>query len=480
MIETLQNVLLAGVETVPHLDQYFGYWAMLEEHFRAGVEKARSIDLHVHLATRGGDVALAAAIDEEPRMIDGVAVIPLSGTMMKTASSMTRSTSTVLVRRQIRYAASSSDVRGILLLCDSPGGTVSGTQDLAADVAAAAGKKKVVALIQDLGASACYWVASQATELFAANETTLVGSIGTYGVVHDLSAMAAKEGIKVHVVKAGAHKGMGVPGSEITAEQLADYQRVINSLNEQFVQGVAAGRRLPLAKVHELADGRVHVGSQAKSLQLVDDVLSLDEVFARFDSQSLHRSRSNSQMSTTQPTQAGASKPAELITATVVNSFEQAASLEELMENLFPAAAIENLSDADNRFLMQQLNKRATVDSALKALVAHQRQQLAAAKQSNAEADKEIKQLRQQGGAGLGVDALGDGTSASKKTPGGDAVAQVEEKVTALVTGGMTPEKARQKVFADNPELRVEYVAAYNEAHGRRKQGGAYRESFAD
>ena len=63
-------------------------------------------------------------------------------------------------------------------------------------------------------------VASQAG-FVAANESALVGSIGTYGVIYDLSKRAENEGITVHIVRAGAFKGAGVPGAPVTDEQLA-------------------------------------------------------------------------------------------------------------------------------------------------------------------------------------------------------------------------------------------------------------------
>lgn len=476
-LDALENVAIGSIERVPYLEQYFGWWAMHEDHFRAGVEQARTIDLHVHLASRGADVAIAAKQMQAAVVVNGVAIIPVSGTMMKQESSMTRSTSTVLVRRQIRQAMRDDEVRGVLLLCDSPGGTVSGTQDLAADVAAAAKQKPVIALIEDLGASACYWVASQAREIFAANETTMIGSIGTYGVIHDLSGLAAKEGVKVHVVRAGAHKGTGVPGTEVTADQLADYQRVINSLNEQFLQGVATGRRLQLDRVRELADGRVHVGSEAVRLKLADGVASLDEVLARFDSPPSSRSRSKNQMSNSNTAPAAG----DVVLATAATLGEQTASLEQLMETLFPGQAIENLADADNRFLMSQLAKKATTDNALKALVAHQRAQIEAANKAAADADRELSQLRQD--EKPGVATLGSGAAKGASTAaaaGGDPVAIFNERVDAAVARGLTPMKARQEVLANDPALRVAYVAAHNAAHGRKKQARAFAEDHAE
>jgi ClpP class serine protease len=99
-------------------------------------------------------------------------------------------------------------------------GSYPGRTNWQADVREANKKKPVTAYIEDLGASAAYWVASQAGKIYS-NEPGFVGSIGTYLVVEDWSGAA--EGAwasKVHVVKAGEFKGAGYPGTPVTDAQL--------------------------------------------------------------------------------------------------------------------------------------------------------------------------------------------------------------------------------------------------------------------
>lgn len=265
---------------IPFMEQYVGVWAMREEEFQGLHQAFRGLDIHVHMAGPDPQRARSEAANAKLHVDRGVAVISLHGTLMKPQSSMSSGTSTVLARRLVRQAVSTSDVRAIMLHIDSPGGTAVGTQQLADDIAAAAKQKPTVAYIEDLGASAAYWVASQAGRIVA-NSFAMVGSIGTYGIVHDVSGMAEKEGVKVHVVRAGEFKGMGVPGTVVTDEQLAQYQTVINETNEFFVRGVAAGRGLSLTKTRELADGRTHRAASAQALGLIDRVASLDETFSK-------------------------------------------------------------------------------------------------------------------------------------------------------------------------------------------------------
>jgi signal peptide peptidase SppA len=266
---------------IPHFDQYLGWWAMREDEFLAGHALLMGLDLHLHM--QGPDPQRARDMAEEYGVLsvqEGVAVIALHGMLMKQQSSASDSTSTVQARRLVRAARTNPDVQAALLHIDSPGGTVSGLQPLVEDVAALAAAKPTIAQIENLGASAAYRVASQANKVIAGRDS-LVGSIGTYGVVQDMSAAATLKGIKVHVIKAGAMKGAGVPGTEVTADQLADQQRIVNDLNDSFVRDVSTGRGLSQARARELADGRVHIAAKAQELGLIDGVQSLDATWSK-------------------------------------------------------------------------------------------------------------------------------------------------------------------------------------------------------
>jgi signal peptide peptidase SppA len=208
---------------------------------------------------------------------NGVAMIGIAGTMMKGDSKFGDTVSTVRLRQAIRAAQVDQAVSAILLVIDSPGGTTAGTAELAADVAAS--KKPVYAHIDDLGASAAYWVASQAKRV-TANATAMVGSIGTVAVVEDTSKAAEMAGVKVHVLSTGEFKGAFVDGTKVTEPQLAHYQSIINELNDHFINGVSTGRKMEKKEVKAVADGRVFVASEAKKVGLIDAVQSLEETVA--------------------------------------------------------------------------------------------------------------------------------------------------------------------------------------------------------
>jgi len=211
---------------------------------------------------------------------DGIAIVSLKGPLMKPWSKY-GGTSTVFARKMIRDSVSAGNVSGIMLHIDSPGGTVSGTHDLALEIQRAAKAKPVFAHIDDLGASAAYWVASQAQKV-TANATALVGSIGTYSVVHDMSGQADMLGIKVHVISTGAFKGAGIPGTEITEDQLAEMQARVDDLNEFFLRGVSNGRDMDREELNKIADGRVFIASKARSFGLVDKVTHFSKAYDDF------------------------------------------------------------------------------------------------------------------------------------------------------------------------------------------------------
>lgn len=221
------------------------------------------------------------SVEEEPAwelLVNGIAYVPIMGAIHKGFSKY-GGASSVAIRGAVRDILRSADTRAAVLHIDSPGGAYAGTSELARDVARLAAAKPTVAVIEDLGASAAYWVASQTRRIWA-NSTAEVGSIGTYAVIEDTSGMAAAEGIVVHVISTGPYKGLGEPGTPVTS-QFLEYQRSrVVSLNEFFLQAVGEGRRQPPEKVAEWADGRVWGADEAKSMGLIDEVGTMDDAMS--------------------------------------------------------------------------------------------------------------------------------------------------------------------------------------------------------
>jgi len=162
------------------------------------------------------------------------------------------------------------NVEGILLDIDSPGGQVDGTQALADLIYSARGQKPIIANIDGTAASAAYWIASAADEIFM-NETGLVGSIGVYMVHTDYTAQEDGNGIKRTVIRSGPLKAVGeLPLDEPGTAHLND---IVNDLFDVFVASVARNRGIDEKIVREkMAHGGVAVGRQALSGGYIDSI----------------------------------------------------------------------------------------------------------------------------------------------------------------------------------------------------------------
>jgi signal peptide peptidase SppA len=257
------------------LSDYAGPWLIHPPAFEAMFEVALKLDLASHIRAAAG---APPQMDPGYQIIEGkngqkVAMVQMVGPMMKGQSSM-GGASTIATRRAIRTVAANPEISGIVLAIDSPGGTVAGTQDLATDVRSASRKKPIVAHIDDLGASAAYWVASQADEVWANAPTALVGSVGTMVSVTDTVGRAERLGIRERVFSTGPLKSVG--GDEpITDEQAAYLQSMVDGLQEEFDAAVKRGRRLSASQMAEVRTGAVFPAGKAQSLGLINGVRSL-------------------------------------------------------------------------------------------------------------------------------------------------------------------------------------------------------------
>ena len=276
-LDSLQIAISASASST----DYAGAWAIHGDSLNALFEMLHREMGRDFIRTESAEVRTAVASRsrvassyERIESAQHIAMIRIHGIMMKHESKF--GPSTVAIRRAIRHAVDDSSVKGIALHVESPGGTLSGMKELAEDIHAAAQKKPVHAFIEDLGAAAAYWAASQATRIVA-NVPALIGSIGTFSVIEDLSKRAKIKGIRVHVIRAGDFKASTEPGIEISEETLAQRQSLVNSMNEIFIAAVNRGRkRLSIKQVRALADGRVHIAKNALAMGLIDEVAPLE------------------------------------------------------------------------------------------------------------------------------------------------------------------------------------------------------------
>jgi protease-4 len=167
-------------------------------------------------------------------------------------------------------------VKAIVLRIDSPGGGVGPAQEIYAEVKKAQREKKVVVSMGSVAASGGYYIACAADRILA-NPGSITGSIGVIVESLNVEDLFQRLGLRSMVVKSGKHKDMGSPFRPMTQEEKKLLQGVLDSVHGQFIRAVAEGRKLPVEKVRQLADGRIFSGEQAKALGLVDEMGNLED-----------------------------------------------------------------------------------------------------------------------------------------------------------------------------------------------------------
>jgi signal peptide peptidase SppA len=240
-----------------------------------------------HVAGRPIDLAaiekrIGKPLDNRPKPYrveeGGVAVLLIEGVLSKRMnmfSEISGGTSTQLMARDFRAALEDDDVKSILLVIDSPGGEVDGTQEFARLVAEARAVKPVVALAEDTMASAAYWIGSAAQSVYLSSETTQVGSIGVIATHVDRSAADKEAGLKYSEITAGKYKGLGSPHQPLSKEDRGEIQDEVDYIYSIFVNDIAANRGVTPEKVlSDMADGRAFIGQEAIDAGLVDGLVS--------------------------------------------------------------------------------------------------------------------------------------------------------------------------------------------------------------
>lgn len=215
---------------------------------------------------------------------EGVAVLPLLGTIVQRAnlmSEMSGGTSAERFRSRFREALNDNQVGAIVLDVDSPGGSVFGVPELAAEIREARGDKPIVAVANSLAASAAYWVASAADELVV-TPSGEVGSIGVFAAHEDLSAALEDAGIDVTLISAGKYKVEGNPYEPLGEEARAAIQARVDDYYAMFVDDVARQRGVSSRDVRNgFGQGRVVGAQDAVALGMADEVATLDETIER-------------------------------------------------------------------------------------------------------------------------------------------------------------------------------------------------------
>ena len=180
------------------------------------------------------------------------------------------------MRRSIIEARDNEDVKAIVLRIDSPGGSALTSDLIWREIELAKKVKPVVVSMGNYAASGGYYIACNASKIFAENNT-ITGSIGVFGILPNFSGLSTKMGIYSEQVNTHQNAGNYNPFSPIDEKFKAVTLEGVEKVYSTFVSHVAKGRKMTFAQVDAIAQGRVWTGSEALKLGLVDKIGGLDD-----------------------------------------------------------------------------------------------------------------------------------------------------------------------------------------------------------
>ncbi len=178
-----------------------------------------------------------------------------------------------LVVQQLKKFADDDSIKAIIIRVNSPGGGVAASEEIYRAVKRIRDekKKRIVASISTVGASGAYYVSSATNKIYADNGS-VVGSIGIISEWVNYGDLLKWAKLKPEVLTVGKFKDTGDPSRDMTPEERAYLQSLIDNMYGQFVQAVADGRHAKVADIKAIADGRVWTGEQALDMHLIDQI----------------------------------------------------------------------------------------------------------------------------------------------------------------------------------------------------------------
>ncbi|MBA8988695.1 MULTISPECIES: signal peptide peptidase SppA [Sphingobacterium] len=183
--------------------------------------------------------------------------------------------------RDLRELREDDKVKAIVMRVNSPGGSAMASESIWREVELTKKVKPIVVSMGDYAASGGYYISAAADSIFA-DPTTLTGSIGVFGLIPSFQKLFNdKLGIHFDAVKTSKFADMDVDMDRpLSEEEKGIIQGGVNKIYQVFLQRVAEGRKIDVAQVDSIGQGRVWTGEQAVKLKLVDRVGTLDQAIA--------------------------------------------------------------------------------------------------------------------------------------------------------------------------------------------------------
>ena len=260
--------------------------AALLDHF--GISKLQRIDgTSLGVIELKQEASLATSGDRPERRyyqsIDGVAIIPVQGSLAQRVGGLDPYSGVCgynQIEAKIEMAQDDDTVRAILLDIDSPGGEVAGCFDLSRKIASSSrrnGGKPIIGAANEQACSAGYALLSGCDQVFMP-ESAMVGSIGVWTLLVDMTRNLDREGIEITMIRAGDRKARGAYFEKADKETVSKLVGWVENTRDQFVRLVAQNRNLSEADV-SAQEGDWFYGDEAMERGLIDGIGSFESIF---------------------------------------------------------------------------------------------------------------------------------------------------------------------------------------------------------
>lgn len=212
------------------------------------------------------------------QLTDGIAIIKVEGAMVAGNAGYKRLYGVMGyedIKAAVVEAQQRNDVKGILMMYNTPGGSVSSLKTTAEFLKSASLAGKPMVGYAVTAASAGYWLASATGKLYA-DDMSMLGSIGTIMQVVSYKKAAANAGIEYNVFKSGSLKMAGNPNEELSEEAKEYFQGLVDDMSAMFYASISTMRGKSAVKLRkDFGDGRSVLGVRALAGGLVDDLSGL-------------------------------------------------------------------------------------------------------------------------------------------------------------------------------------------------------------
>lgn len=174
------------------------------------------------------------------------------------------------------YVENSNKVKALILVLNSGGGDAASSEILMGSVKKVKSRKPVFSIIEGMGTSGAYWIASASTKIFAMN-TSITGSIGVIGITPNIKEFLGKIGVRMDVTKMGEFKDMLSPFSETDEAGKAKYKGILEFSYSAFKKSVAENRNFSPDEIERIATGEIFSSMDALNLRLIDKIGTYDD-----------------------------------------------------------------------------------------------------------------------------------------------------------------------------------------------------------